>query len=190
MECLCVCASAFLASCRPNCFFVRARVYLASSSSSLNSLPSAFSSVFRRFTTPEAAPSIVKIEKSLRGYGLSSQSASPSSSSNTSVKTRPSLCETWFWNECQALLDKMMAISELPLGIFPSEEQKLESRDSVTVLQRTMLPGGSGSGLGSSMRSKKRLDSVGLSRKFSGMMMDKWANVQGRRKITNWIANP
>ena len=78
-----------------------------------------------------------------------------------------------------------MPISELPLGIYPSEQQKLESAgrsDSVTVLQRTMLPAGSGSGLGSSMRSKKKLD-AGLSRKFSGMMMDKWANVQGRKRM-------
>ena len=65
----------------------------------------------------------------------------------------------------------MMPISELPLGIFPSEQQQKLEADSVTVLQRR-LPAGS------SMR-KKKLDEA---RKFSGMMMDKWANVQGRLK--------
>ena len=82
-----------------------------------------------------------------------------------------------------------MPISELPLGIFPSEQQKMETgrSDSVTVLQRTavMLPAAG------STKSKKKLDSAGLSRKFSGMMMDKWANVQGRQQLalTNKIVN-
>ena len=61
----------------------------------------------------------------------------------------------------------MMPISELPLGIFPSEQQqKMEERRSQMRSSGSVRSG------------RKTLDEA--SRKLSGMFVDKWATVQGR----------
>ena len=60
-----------------------------------------------------------------------------------------------------------MPISELPLGIFPSEAaQKMED-------PRRSMRSGSVRGGG-----RKTLDEA---RKFSGMFMDKWTGAQGKK---------
>ena len=73
------------------------------------------------------------------------------------------------WQVSNELLrsSKMMPISELPLGIFPSEAaQKMED-------PRRSMRSGSVRGGG-----RKTLDEA---RKFSGMFMDKWTGAQGKK---------
>ena len=71
---------------------------------------------------------------------------------------------------------KMMPISELPLGIFPSEQQKMEETQRRSQIMRSS---------GSVRSGRKTLDEA--SRKFSGMFVDKWATVQGRLIIKNFF---